>query len=200
MAQIRSILEKVDEQKEQKKRKWAGIIIAAVMLFSTAAFAILENSISGGDQNTAKYKTYNFQRTDAGWQTTVNNAVLTTSFLPQEVENISSSAFIPSSLGNAIYFVANSYDERQAASEISKVLNAQRMQFACLPEDSNKSECADLPLKSCDDASSDGGIIIIKEMNTTSVEYNKFCLTIQGNATEIVKVADKAVFKITGII
>jgi hypothetical protein len=199
MPQIRRIFERTDEKKEQKKRRTAGIVIALIMLFSIAAFAFME-STSTTDENTQKYKDYVFQRGDAGWETKANNLQIVTQFLPQEVENISSAQFISGELGNTIFFIADSYDERQAAAELSGVLSSQRKQFACLPEDENKSECADLPLKSCDDASSESGIVIITESNETSVSYNSFCITINGNATELVKAADKAIFKITGII
>jgi len=201
MTQIRRIFEKIDEKKEQKKKRWAGIIIVAIMLLSTAAFALLENS-GNNTENQQKYKEYTFLRTDEGWQTTVNNNALTTLFLPQEVENISSSAFISGDLGNAIYLIANTYDEKRAASELFKALSAQRAQHACLPEDENKSECADWPLKSCSDATSESGIVIIKESNETSasVNYENFCLRIAGNVTELTRAADNAVFRIMGII
>ena len=199
MPQIRRIFEKVNEKKEQKKRRTAGIVIAIIMLFSIAAFAFME-STSTTNENTQKYKDYVFQRTEAGWETKANNLQIVTQFLPQEVENISSAQFISGDLGNTIFFIADSYDERQAAAELSLILSSQRKQFACLPEDSNKSECADLPLKSCGSASSESGVVIIKESNETSINYNSFCITINGNATELVKAADKAIFKIVGIV
>jgi hypothetical protein len=199
MPEIRRIFEKVDEKKEQKKRRTAGIIIAVIMLFSTAAFAFME-STSNTNSNSQKYKDHTFQLTESGWKTTVNGQSIVTQYLPQDVENISSAQFISGNLGSTIYFVANSYDEKQAASELSNILNSQRKQFACLPEDSNSSECLELPLKDCNSASSDSGIVIIKESNESSISYSNFCITIKGNATDLVREVDKTIFKIVGII
>ena len=202
MPEIKRIMtsgEKKSMQKKQEKRaRWAGVIIVLIMVFSVAAFAFMENQSS--EKNEVKYKNYVFRTSETGWQTTANGQLITTSFLPQDVENISSSEFIPAGFGNAVYFIADTYDERNAAEEISKAIQAQRMQLACLPEDADADYCSELPLKDCTDASPDTGVIIIKEENESSADYGNFCMKISGNSSEILKAADKAIFVMFDII
>jgi hypothetical protein len=202
MPQIKRIMtsgeKKIMQKKQERRARWVGVIIALIMVFSVAAFAFMENN--PGEENKQKYKDFTFEMSEIGWQTTVNGQLITTSFLPQDVENISSSNFIPTGFGNAVYFIANTYDERNAAEEISKAIQAQRMQLACLPEDADAEYCSELPLKNCTDASSDTGIIIIKEENESSVDYGNFCMKISGNSSEILKASDKAIFVMFNII
>ena len=201
MPQLRKILSKKEqEEKDHKKRKMAGIVISLIMLFSTAAFAFLEGSGTTEKENEQKYKDYTFQKTESGWQTKINDQLITTTYLPQEVENITSPSFITNSFGNVIYFIADTFEEKRAAQEISNVISAQRIQLACLPEEADIESCKELPLKNCSDASMQTGIIIIKEKNETSIEYGNYCLAIYANSSEIIKAADKTIFKMLGII
>lgn len=188
------------EEKIHKRNRTMGIIITIIMLFSTIAFAFMEATTTSPSPGKAKYKNYNFERTDAGWNTKANGQNIITTFLPQDVENISSPAFIPNNFGSTVYFIADTYDERTAVDDISKAIQAQRMQFACLPENSEEDFCKELPLKNCTDASSSSGIIIIQEKNETSIAYSNFCLTINANSSEILKAADRAIFEMYNII
>jgi len=200
MPHLRKILTK-DEmlRKEHKKRRIMGIVISLVMLSSIAAFALMEYGQNNTDENQQKYKDYKFTLSEGGWQTKINNNLITTSFLPQDVENISSPAFIQNSF-DSVYFIADTFEEKGAAEELSRVIQADRKQLACLPEEENMSYCNDLPLKNCSDASPQTGIIIVEEKNESQINYNNYCLTVSGNSSEIIKSADKAIFVILGII
>jgi hypothetical protein len=192
--------DKEKEEKNHKRNRTIGVIITLIMLFSTIAFAFMESTGNSSSSGKAKYKNYDFKITETGWHTESSGKNVTTTFLPQDVENISSPAFISNNFGEIAYFIANTYDERTAAEELSKSIQAQRMQFACLPEDSEEDFCKELPLKNCTDASSSSGIIIIHEKNETSIEYSNFCLTINANSSEMIKAADRAIFGMYNII
>ena len=192
--------DKAKEEKTRKRNRIIGILISLIMLGSIMSIAFIESGTNSSSSGKAEYKNYKFKITETGWQTESNGQNITTTLLPQDVENISSPTFISNNFGDIAYFIADSYDERIAADELSKSILAQRMQFACLPKDSEEDFCKELPLKNCTDASSSSGIIIIQENNETSIEYNNFCLTINANSSEMIKAADRAIFGMYNII
>ena len=192
--------DKAKEEKTRKRNRIIGILISLIMLGSIMSIAFIESGTNSSSSGKAEYKNYKFKITETGWQTESNGQNITTTLLPQDVENISSPAFISNNFGDIAYFIADSYDERIAADELSKSILAQRMQFACLPKDSEEDFCKELPLKNCTDASSSPGIIIIQENNETSIEYDNFCLTINSNSSEMIKAADRAIFGMYNII
>ena len=83
--------------------------------------------------------------------------------------------------------------------EFLRHLPIQNLQLACLEEDENVSYCANVPLKSCDDASSQSAILIFKEGNQSSIDYSGYCLEAESKSGEMLMVADRALFVAYGI-
>ena len=213
MSQLKPLESKESQiKKRHRNNVIIGIFVAAVMIFSTVGFAILEGYQGQQGEGQATYKNYKFTAIESGWQTSINIAsqdvVLNTFYLPNEVENISSQGhpLLSEFSGKAIFIVADNDAERQAAYEYNAIYDlVLRMQMACSIEESNSSFCVEgnLPVKSCDDADYETKIIMLQESNSTnetSVNYKSSCLVIKGQGAELVKANEKALFMIFGII
>ena len=131
---------------------------------------------------------------------------ITTAFLPQELENISSQGTLLLSAFKfkTIYIIANNVSERQAASNLYTNLNkiALRMQLACSEKEAESEFCLEneLPIKSCNDASETVTIIQIEETETEpNITYKNNCLVIEGKGSELVRAAEKSIFMAFGI-
>jgi len=87
-----------------------------------------------------------------------------------------------------IYLSINPKDRnREALYELKKNLKLQPLVVTACYEDNDA--CADMPLRTCDDATETVGVILLKESNETKVNFKYNCLTIQGK--DLVKLVDK---------
>jgi len=181
------------EEKDRKMKTWLTVFIVVVMAASTAGFAM--------EFVTTESKSYNgikFTKTDQGWQP--KGFQITTSYLPQDLENLTSEgSFSFNDFNSKAYLISAPY-MRNNALELLRYLPLKNLQSACLPEDENVSYCSDLPLKSCSDANPQNAIIIFTESNQTSVKYSNHCLKLEGDSDSMLKSADKALFIAYGII
>ena len=192
---IRKIVTKTErEEKDRKMKIWLTVFIVVVMAASTAGFAVEFSSDSGESK---KYNGIKFTLTEQGWQP--KGYPIATSYLPQEVENISSSGTFSYMDFNAKAYLISAPYMQSEALELLRYLPINNLQQACLEEEENVSYCSDLPLKGCEDASTDSGVIIFKESNETSIEYGNYCLQIQGDSGNVLKAIDKALFIAYGI-
>ncbi|MEM2956044.1 MAG: hypothetical protein QW041_00490 [Candidatus Pacearchaeota archaeon] len=183
------------EKREKRSRLIMTIVVVVILGVSTAAYALMETQTT----ETKKYKEFTFFRTDEGWKPKKMNFV--TSYLPQDVENISISGSLKlDDFTENAYIVAISNYEITAANELLKVLRIKKANIACLPENENETFCADFPIKDCRDAAIDNGIIIFSESNETSVSYDNYCLQIRGSKENFIKAVDRIIFELYGII
>lgn len=187
----------VSKEQKEKKRSRIQVIFALAVILILAASYISYASLSS-DSKTEKYNGKRFTLTDNGWQG--SGLSFATRYLPSEVENISmTGAPQQDSFNTKVYLVAPT--SRSAALELLRALPIQSLQEACLPEQADMELCADLPLKSCDDASQQNAIIIFREENETSARYSRSCLEIAGSDEDAMTLAvDKALYSMYGII
>ena len=205
------MLKKIETQtnKETKQKRLniiIGIIIVALMVFSTVGYALLENNSSSSEN---KYGDYKFTQTTDGWQVTLksfNNKNLVTNYLPGEVLNFSGTG---SELyhydGKTIYVVVSSQQDIQLSLEILKNMQDRvaRIQFACSYDNENLAFCQErnLPLKDCSDATSSMPIIKIDSNSTvSSYNFDQNCLILKGQGSDFIKMSDNFLFKMFGII
>jgi hypothetical protein len=181
------------EEHERKRHKWMAIIIGIIMALSSAGFAL-----NFATTETHSYKGLKFYQTEKGWQP--KGISIFTSYLPQDVENITSSGTINyQNFNSKVYLIELPY-MRSSALEFLQNVPVQNLQQACLPEYENEQFCSDLPTKSCEDADSQNVMLILDEANETSIEYSNYCLEIKGTSEELTKAADKALYQAYGII
>lgn len=192
-------------KKQRTRNIIIGVVIIAVMVLSSLGYVVLERE-PGQQQGGQTYNNFTFTQIEDGWQTKAQGYNVTTIFLPQETLNASSGNVRLFDFSNKIIFIViSSKDTEYLTYDLFRNLQDinQRMQFACPVEQENSSFCLEtnLPLKSCDDASLDTKIMIIKDNETqVGYSYNESCLTIKGTSSDVVKATDNFIFKLFGII
>jgi hypothetical protein len=207
----------VRSEKESKKRRnnlIIGIIIVALMVFSSLGYVIVERTT--GSETGNEYNGYEFVKvssgTYGGWQTILksfSDKKLVTSYLPQDVLNYSGTgADLFYFSGRTMYIIVSSQSDIQASYDFLYNLNGvvSRMQFACSYDNENSSFCqtSNFPLKSCDDTSYSTTVVKI-DLNSTTTDYkiNKSCYTLsgqEGKGSDFVKMTDNLIFKLFGVI
>ena len=191
------LTEKEKHEKERKRKGWMTVFIVFVLLASTAAFALTSNNPS----EKAKYKEFTFTKTESGWQ--LKNSNLITSFLPTEVENISSPAISTEDFRKNVYFLAITNPEQMAANEINRAFYnvITKAQLACSEKYENETFCKELPIKSCENETSASNLIVqIEDSENQSMEYNNNCVIIKGNEADLLKSVDRLIYAAYGII
>ena len=189
----RLVFAKEKEEKERRRHKWMAIIIGVIMALSSAGFAL--NFVN---TETFSYHGLKFYQTEKGWQP--KGMSIFTTYLPQDVENITSSGAINyQDFNSKVYLTALPY-MRNGALEFLQNVPVQSLQQACLPRYENEQFCSDLPTKSCEDANAQNVVFILDEANETSIAYSNYCLEIKGPGEDLTKAIDKALFQAYGII
>ena len=192
--QIKRIETQEEKEKRDKRNKTIiGIILVLLMVLSTAGYAVMDR----GKTSKVKYNGLTFEKTDQGWYTKTSQFELTTSFNPNEVKNISYNlGFLTlNDFSGSVFIDANRYEEKQIANELFKNLAVSRVQFACLKEEENMTECAELPIKDCNNL-----MFIIKKTNETKMFNDNKCIVINAKDEDLLRTADRFLFGIYGII
>ena len=196
---IPKLITKTDkEAKDKRRRIFMTIIVAVILITSIAGF-----SLNWNESEEVKYNGFKFVSTETGWKTKAGGYEVQTMLLPGDVENISLYGVASlNDFGGKIYYIAKSWNI-PALQELGMHLQAEQFQQACLPEGENETGCSDVPLKSCNDASSGSPVIIFKNADKTSAEYSSYCLVLNtdlNDSMSSIKVADRVIFALYGII
>ena len=176
--------------KNKKKMVTLGIAVFFIFIMATS---VLELYINADNEETYDYNGVKFVNTGNGWLVYLasGRAIYIVSN-PNELENITISPINLASLS----FVQKAYlsfnpneRNRVALTELQRELKPLPRLVAACPEDND--QCANLPIKACDDASTSTAVILLKETNETSVTFINNCLSIQGK--ELTKIVDKLI-------
>lgn len=210
---------KREEKKERNVWSLAGVIIIAVMFIgSTIGYIFL----TSGDQSQGNlgepkysYNGFDFVQGQNGWQAQTAFGPLITANLPQEVKDLECKGCellnYNSLAGGKVYLISSSTAEDNGAAEILRNVPYTSLQRACLPEDGEKEECKELPLRNCGNASLESKVIILKEgvvqgeneeegvsrASREKATYQDSCLTLEGE--NLIKAADRAIYKAFGV-
>lgn len=191
--------------RKEEGRNWWSIIgtlfIVLIFVGSTIGFIFAGSKQDNEEENLYEYGEYSFTRTDSGWQTETAFGPLVTINWPEQVKNVECDCpylTYSSLLAQKVYVIAFSEGERNAAGEILRNVPFANVQEACLPKDADKEGCENLPLKGCEDATSEVKVLIFSEDDLTErASFNNNCLRIQGK--DLLKAADKVIYKAFGI-
>lgn len=157
-------------------------ILMGLFIISIMVFSLLYYGLDSSGQEKIVYKGLNFVKTNVGWQayTEDRERILVLSD-PRDLESVS---FPPVSLSfvddvQKIYFsVDPSQDVSGALYDFQQNIPFSGAFVVACYEDS--ALCADLPLKTCADATVNIGVIVFQEAEETSLVLEGNCLTIQG--------------------
>jgi hypothetical protein len=179
------------------------------MVLSTAGYAINRFGV-GEEENKRYYNNFEFLKVQGEWQLQKQPFNLLTRYLPYDVENISFTGLVSSEsfAGKGVYFVALSSEAKIAANEIARNLPMLRAQLACLETDADKTQCADLPLKTCqslviainEKKSNAANLTDDSEKTETKIYREDNCVIIKADTRNLLRAADRLLFAIYKII
>lgn len=136
------------------------------------------------------------------WVSYINSNQVALTYNPQELENVTDVDF---SLFNSVQKIYLSTDNPlvnyQSMNYFSKRLPlTPKKTLACTPESENVTECSQFPLKDCNDADDNVGVVIFKRSeNFTKSLVSSTCLELEGDSDYMTKVIDKAALKMVGV-
>jgi len=192
---------KTREKIEKKSRKglYLALIIAFLMVTSIAGYVGNKDS----DSEQYKYNKHLFVKVNNGWLTTVENRQVFLNYGPKELENLSVDKVLLNELNNAqkIYISFNPDNEIERGvyelqNNVFPLISTQMVR-ACTDDVEG---CEDKLIKNCSDASQYTMIISIKRLNETKAVYNNNCLDINGDGDDLIKIIDKVILRLLGII
>ncbi len=192
---------KTRERKEKRNKKtlYIGIIIAFLMVTSIAGY--VGNRSSNSEQY--KYNKHLFVKVNNGWLTTIGNRQIFLNYGPKDLENLSADKVLLNELNKAqkIYISFNPDNEIEKGvyelqNNVFPLLTTQTVR-ACTEDIEG---CEDKLIKNCNDASQYTIIISIKRSNETKAVYNNNCLDINGDGEGLIRIIDKVILRMFGII
>jgi len=196
---MKKIITRSEQDKKRKKNQFIiGIILIALMLFSTLGYALSGNSEDNTNSKKIEYKGIEFLQDNSGyWHFNVQGYDFVTKYNPEEVKDVSFFNYLTlqNYANKPLYFVG---DYQEPIYEISRNINpfVARFNNACLDEENCK---GNFPVKNC----SEDNIIIIQEIDYDSeseVKENILqqdnCIFITANLGNQTKYADALLFKL----
>lgn len=197
---IRKIQTEEEKEKVQRRnRTIISVVLALIMLFSTAGYFAFDFADSSGlkevEQNGVKFK-----QTDYGsWKFTISSYDFETRYLPQDLSNISISTtkVLSDYNGKVLYFSNEPVIDFSsiAMQEITRLLGnfILRANYACL--DNNCTQ--NYAIKNC----AEDNIIIFKKSisNVSRISEKEKCVVIEYNSNiprEEERIADAFFYKI----
>jgi hypothetical protein len=175
-----------------------GLFIISLMVGSLITFGEFGNT--NEDSSRYEYNGYVFAQMQNGWAVYKDGQTISLRYGARELETYDVKITSIDSLNilKKIYFSTDPRDSIRNAVydfDYNVQLNT-RMVPACTVD---IEACKDAPLKTCDDADDNTGVIIFKNSNDTKVTFDRNCLVVEGSPDEIVKVTDKLILNLKGV-
>lgn len=177
------------------------IFIIGIMIFSIGGFLLSSNPPS----QTVRYGTYSFVRDGNLWITRINKLPVPFHFLPGDVSDLNISR-------DALNLLKNSrmvYTTFDPAIEDLSVIELARFEmredfpnfFNIYVSDGvmTEDETYNLPLITCDNATTFVPVISFVEKNTTNVYAEEECVIIEGKGSDFLRVKDRIMYSLLGI-
>ncbi len=177
-----------------KNKKKLITLSIALFFMVIMATSILELYVRNGSEDEIyDYNGLKFANTGNGWLAYRQDGrpiyILSN---PKDLENITISPINIATLNYAqkAYLSYNPKERNKIAlSEFFREMKiSPRIVNACYEDNE---QCANLPIKTCEDTTTSVAVILLRESNETSVTFINNCLSIQGK--ELTKVMDKLI-------
>ena len=178
-----------------KNKKFFTILVGLFLIMLMALGAV--NVGMNDDDSTIEYNGLEFSQTNDGWRAYLDDdSAIYLVFNPEElvIEEEFSISFSTLSNSEKVYFSYDPSQESQYAMyDLSRNFVFQKIVYSCY-EDSDL--CTDMPLKTCDDATNNVGVVVFKVADENSVSLEDNCLSIEGKS--LLNVVDKLVLDYYG--
>ena len=181
------------EKRKQRNQLIIGGILIALMIFSTAGYAITDNKSSGSSEKITYNKIVFTKDSSEYWYFNFQGANLAVKNNPEETKSISSSINldIQDYSNKPLYFVG---DSEEPILELKRNLSpfVLRINDACLTENCS----GNFPVKNC---SADNIIIVQENLDREMINQEDKCIYISASQNNQTMYADAVLFKILGI-
>ena len=185
------------EEKDIKNKRIIGLVLGAILLFSTVGYMIMD--FLGNKPETRNYKGIEFLNNNGFWIFKIEGYSFQTQYLPTDTENIS--VQVVKNIGDyadkiVYYAVDEEFSvQNEALTEILTNLNqfGTRTNPACMNENCTN---PDAPIKTCD-----SNVIIFQESqtNSSSIKQENNCVYFYYTSGQSLLSADAFLFKILDI-
>lgn len=176
------------EKKETRNKIIIGVILAILMLLSTAGYSFFNGDKQGSSVIKTRYNGRDFYWQGSYWSTQYSSKTLYFTYLPNETRQITLGKTVLDYQGKTLYYTANSQAMQEAARDLGNFVS--RIQIACM-QGGNCTE--NIPIKNC----SSNMIVIEEAENQSIVRAEDNCIFITSN--DSVRDADSFLYAITGI-
>lgn len=178
------------ERRERRNKIIIGIVLTAIMLFSTIGYAFFSGNKNTEEKIKASYNGRDFFMQGNYWVTEINGNQFYFSYLPNETRSISLKKTIDDYVNKPLYYTGESPAMQEILSNLASS-TGKNPQKACF-QDENCTE--NIPFKNCS-----SNLIIIKEQDIgiNPIREEENCIFIFSNDT--VRDADAFLYKILGI-
>jgi hypothetical protein len=184
------------------KKHVMSLFIMGTMVLSVFGIAVSHFIYSGGGQQDIKFKGQKFKPYQGGWITYLDDLQIVIPTQPDllQYQAVPDITFANLNSANKIYFTSNPNNQLPQNALFSIQTNIfpylSNIAVACI-EDS--AACANIPLRSCSDASP-SEIVIQSQITETSVTtFENNCLLIQGPIHTITQQIDALALSLHGI-
>ena len=190
--------------KEPKaKRKWGMMLLIVIIMIGTSFSVFLFNA--SPQSQVVKYNDIKFRNNGNAWLANIDGKTAAFSFLPGDVQNITSSSELPFLLRNKIeidttsslndtYKAAIALAQHQMGLTLGNYNLYVRRGF-----DSNNT--FNFPVITCYNATQNVPVVHFQSANSTEIIIEKNCVIVNAQAEEdIIKAKDKLVYIIVGVI
>lgn len=193
----------IEEEKKESffNKKKIFVIGIGIFIIGIMVLSVLDLSINNSQQTEkVTYKGINFVKTNNGWLGYKDDKPVYLVYSPLETANITMNINNIELLSLTSKNYLSSLPEDGLNEAISSFINRARLQrtpvSACYEDIKS---CADLPIKTCEDADISTGVIIFKYSNETKVTLAGTCLTFEGENSDLIKYTDKLILNIDGV-
>ncbi len=162
-----------------------GIFIIMLMVLSVV-------NLNSDEEEQIEYGELTFVPTNSGYLAYDGDDPIVVLSNPEELKELEVEGMDVSSLDSLskVYISLNPEDSYQnAVYDFYNNMELTTWTTEACYEDSEA--CATLPIKTCEDTTSDIGVVIFREDNETVLSFEDNCLTIQGK--DLLKVTDKLI-------
>ena len=178
------------------KKYFMSIFILTIMVLSVLGIAV---QYTTGNSENIKFRGQKFNPYQGGWITYKDNKQIIIATQPDllQYQQVPDIAFEDLNKASKTYFTSNPNNQlpQQALFSIQNNIfpYLNKVTIACV-EDSVA--CANLPLKTCNDAEQGTIVIQAQISNTTATSFNNNCLLIQGPIHLITQQVDAGVLSL----
>lgn len=174
------------------KKKSFYVFLMGLFIILVMVASVLEVVLFRPVEEKVEYGDLTFVQTSAGWQayTAQGQRVLIQSD-PSTLEGISPVSFPVLDGYQKVYLSVDPVDPMASAAIQELSLNGLLSVPTVVACYEDSVACADYPIRTCADATSEVGVILLRAVNETVVTFENHCLTVQGE--DLLMVADKLI-------